>query len=447
MSRRHTSEDGFVLVIAIVLMAVMLALGLAAFAFVDDGSKRARETRERDSSFSLAEGALHAQGFVLARNWPASTSTITYPSFCTSANATTQVCPNRDTLDGATSQTPGAANFTGTDFGGTNTSWKTRVRDNYGVLSDSFDTAQADTSLTGALGTCAAPCARDFNDDKVLWVQARAIVRGKPRNLVAKLKLEQVAENVPQTAVVAGAMKVTNNGGHGGRYIIDATGSSVVVRCTPDPPNGQCTNYESGQVTPTPIGGTPPSLMTPEQIQRFRDRAISDGTWYAGCPPVDKLKGAVVFVENCQNTPNYDGSGGVACTPPDSMGPPCVNTIQNPGILIVRCGELRTTGNWTYVGVVYLANGSDGSCPALVRGSTPATCVGNSLGSDNIFDMQGGSGIWGALVVDGNACILIGSNASPNIKYDKNAFAAAKSYGAVGLVQNTWRELPPGPAF
>lgn len=444
MIRRASSEDGFVVVIAIVLMAIMLSLGLAAFSFVDTGSKRSRESRERDSSFTLADGALQAQGFVLARNWPASTA-LPYPDYCSSADATTQRCPNRDTLDAANSTTPTTANFSGADFGGTNTSWKTRVRDNYGVLADSFDSAQAGAALTGSLGTCAAPCARDFNDDKVLWVQARGIVRGKPRNLVAKLKLEQIPENVPQTAVVAGALKVTNNGNHGGRYVVDAGGSSVVVRCTPDPPNGSCTNYTSGQISPVPIQGAPSPLMTAEQILRFRDRAISDGTHYDSCQDAATLKGAVVFIDNCQSTPNFSGAGGVACTPPDSMGSPCVNTIQKPGILIVRCGELRTTGNWTYVGVVYFVNGSDGSCPALVRGNNK--CQGSSLDSNTVLDMQGGSGIWGALVVDGAACVLIGSNAAPNIKYDKNAFAAAKSYGAVGLVQNTWRELPPGPAF
>jgi Tfp pilus assembly protein PilX len=63
-------EDGWVLVTAIVLMAIMTTVGLSAFAFVDTNQKRARESRERESGLSLAEGALYAQGFALARFWP-----------------------------------------------------------------------------------------------------------------------------------------------------------------------------------------------------------------------------------------------------------------------------------------------------------------------------------------------------------------------------------------
>jgi len=443
MRVRLTADEGFAVVTAIVLMSVMIALGLATFAMVDTGSSRSRESRERDSSFALAEGVLQAQGTILARNWPTPSGTA-YPSSCSSTMATTQRCPNRDTLDAANSATPGVAAFTGPDYGGTNTSWTTRVRDNYGALAESFDSAQAGTALTGSLGTCAAPCSRDFNDDKVLWVQSLGVVRGRPRNIVAKLKLEQVGENVPQTAVVAGALKNTNNGTRNGRYIIDATDSEIVVRCTPDPPNGGCTNYRSGQISPVPLGGNPPPLMTPEQILRFRDRAIADGTHHEGCPPQTGLVGAVVFVENCQDPPSYKGEGSVACDSPPYMDRTCINTIQSPGFLIVRCGALRTTGGWTFVGVVYFVNGSDGSCTP--RGTTPPTCSSNQLDANSVIDMQGGGGIWGALVVDGNACVLIGSNGT-QIKYTKNAFGAAKSYGAVGLVQNTWRELKPVPAL
>lgn len=447
MRARLPAQEGFAVVTAIVLMSVMIALGLATFAMVDTGSSRSRESRERDSSFALAEGVLQAQGAVLARNWPTPAGTA-YPSSCSSAAATTQRCPDRNTLDAANSATPGAAAFSGPDYGGTNTSWTTRVRDNYGALADSFVPAAAGNALTGSLGTCAAPCSRDFNDDKVLWVQALGVVRGRPRNLVAKLKLEQVAENVPQTAVVAGALKNTNNGSRNGRYIIDASDSEIVVRCDPDPDalNPVCTSYRNGQIEPRPVPGNPPPLMTPEQILRFRDRALADGTYHAGCPPLNGLTGAVVFVENCQDPPNYRGDGSVACSPPPYMDRTCINTSQSPGFLIIRCGALRTTGGWTFVGVVYFVNGSDGSCPGQVRGTDPPKCESNSLDSNTVIDMQGGGGIWGALVVDGNACILIGSNGT-QIKYDKNAFGAAKSYGAVGLVQNTWRELAPVPAF
>ena len=52
-------------------------------------------------------------------------------------------------------------------------------------------------------------------------------------------------------------------------------------------------------------------------------------------------------------------------------------------------------------------------------------------------------GVLGALVADGGGCLLVGSN-SLNVKYDANVFNSVTSYGTVGLVQNTWRELKAG---
>ena len=70
----------------------------------------------------------------------------------------------------------------------------------------------------------------DFNGDRQLWVSAKAIVRGRPRTIVARLKLEQLRESVPQAGVVAGALDVTNTGN---KLMVDGTGSSIVVRCSP----------------------------------------------------------------------------------------------------------------------------------------------------------------------------------------------------------------------
>ena len=69
----------------------------------------------------------------------------------------------------------------------------------------------------------------DFNGDRQLWVPAKALVRGRPRTIVARLKLEQLRESVPQAGIVAGALRVTNNGN---KLMVDGTGSSIVVRCT-----------------------------------------------------------------------------------------------------------------------------------------------------------------------------------------------------------------------
>ena len=99
----------------------------------------------------------------------------------------------------------------------------------------------------------------DFNGDNQLWVQAKATVRGKPRSIVARLKLEKLRESVPQAGVVAGALQVTNSGN---KLMVDGTGSTIVVRCAnlADP---NCMQYDAGkgQLTPTPSSTPEPAEL------------------------------------------------------------------------------------------------------------------------------------------------------------------------------------------
>ena len=63
-------EDGWVLVTAVICLALMLTITLASFSLVDTGQTRSREQRERETSLNVAEGALYSQGFTLAQRWP-----------------------------------------------------------------------------------------------------------------------------------------------------------------------------------------------------------------------------------------------------------------------------------------------------------------------------------------------------------------------------------------
>ncbi len=432
-------EEGYAVPIALSVLSIMLVIGLAVLATVDTGSQRTREQRVRESALSLTEGALYSQGAVLARNWPSNLAR-SYLDVCVPATSNDPRCPSKDTLDASNSSQPAVAAFQSTDFL-KDGNWQTWVRDNYGALATAYDPAKANMSLTGAMGTCVGPCKWDFNGDHAMWVQARAKVRDRYRNVVALLKLEELQESVAGRAVVSGAVAITNNGNHGGTYMIDGSGSTVSVRCQPEPAgthNATCTEYETGQITPPPVNANPADMLTPAQINSFRDRAVIDGTYYANCPP-DNLVGQVVFVEKCLTPPNYHGGGGVACTPPTGLKSPCVNTVDRPGLLIVHCGALQANANWTYVGVMYFANKTlaDGSCTQRGNGK----CEGQQLNSNDVLQTTGGFGVWGALVADGMACIKLGSNGM-QFKYDRNVFSAAKSYGTVGLVQNSWRELP-----
>ena len=436
MRNRLREEEGWVLVTSTILLAIMLAMGAGALGLADKGTRDTRQQRERESALALDEGVLYAQGFVLASKWPSAADP--YPASCTEVDLPTNAeCPNKLTLSKA--QGGASANFQDVDHAA-DAKWKTKVRDNGGALNGAYDASKADVAQTGCAVT---PCTYDANGDKRMWVQSRSVVRGKARNVAALLQLEELPEAVPQAGVVAGGIGVSNNGNHGGTPIIDATGSSVIVRCNLANA-GTCVDAEPGQIVPAPVTGAQPSLMTPEQLARMKSRAISDGRYYPGCPTKNAnnkydLRGQVVWIENCYTTVNIANNNETAtCTPPNnSMSSKCVNTPDKPGTVIWHCGVADLQASFTYIGVWYMANNSDGTCaPPGARGD--GACDEDD---DFVMHTNGGFGIWGALSIDGNGCLDVGSNGL-QVKYNGNGFNAIKSYGTVGLVQNTWRELP-----
>jgi hypothetical protein len=459
-------ERGWVLVTATILTTVMLAIGLAAAGLIDADMKRTREQRERETALNLDEGVLYAQSLVLASTWPSSGGNDPdtgeaqyYPATCTSSSAANKRCPNPETLAAANSSTPGSALFTSVDVQkseaaiGKGVSWTTKVRDNGGDLALAFDATKADLPQADCFTN--APCTYDANGDRELWVQSRALARGRPRNVVARLRLEQLAESVPQTAVVSGALQITNRGGHGGTPIIDATGSQVIVRCA-DVSDPSCAKFDDDQIAPgDPQPDTAsPNMMSAAQLQRFKQRAIIDSNYFTGCPGQNgqgyDLSGEVVWVEGCVSTPNLTNKIPTTSCPtaPSGMDKDCVNSENKPGLLIWHCGQADMSGGWTFRGVLYVVNNSDNTCvnnPA--RGTTPPTCSSNpSASAQDAVTTNGGFGVWGAVVVDGNACLKLGSNGL-QVKFDPRVFDAVESYGTVGLVQNTWRELDPNAGF
>ncbi len=156
--------------------------------------------------------------------------------------------------------------------------------------------------------------------------------------------------------------------------------------------------------------------------------------WVENCPSYTTSNSTVT--QDCNpDPPPQPGGGGTG------LADNCINRYGAPGMLIWHCGGASLHGSVTYVGIIYGVNGSDGTCPPSNGPRGNGNCGGNN-NHGNVFEMAGGFGIWGALAVDGEGCLHAGSNAI-QIHFDPNVFSAAASYGAVGLVQNTWRELPP----
>jgi Tfp pilus assembly protein PilX len=409
-------ERGAVLVIAVILTAVMLTFAMAALRLVEVQQQRAVEQRWRESALNLAEGVLFEQGFVLAGAWPGNAAGgAATPTSCTSA-VVRSLCADPNTLAAANSSTPASANFTNADASSA-TSWTSKVRDNGGASADSFATATADATQsgtdarTGAAYVCPGPCNWDANGDLKLWVQAQAIVRERPRSLVALLKREQFSEAFAANGVTAGSFETTNNGN---KTIVDASGSQVVVRCVGA--GSQCTDYTAGksQILPATIVHDPstPSAMIASQLTRFKAAALSanPSTYFTTCPA--SLTGAVVFI---------DLPAATACSDSNNA---TYNSAQQPGIVIMPRGTLSMKGS--LYGLVYMANEQNSSSAVLT--------------------MQANSEIFGGVAIDGPGRLVVGQSSgnSPTITYVPNAFNALRTYGTTGLVQNTWRELAPG---
>jgi hypothetical protein len=128
------------------------------------------------------------------------------------------------------------------------------------------------------------------------------------------------------------------------------------------------------------------------------------------------------------------------------MARTCTNIDDDPGLVIWHCGRADMAGGYTHRGILYMVNNSDGTCPASLGARGDGTCVGQNVDDDrDVLTTSGGFAVWGALAVDGNGCMKIGSNGL-QVRFDANVFDSAQSYGTVGLVQNTWRELRPQDA-
>jgi Tfp pilus assembly protein PilX len=380
-------EDGWALVTAIAVMALMSTLGLAIYAYSDGQTQQSALDRVSESSFNLAEGSLSAQVFRLSRQWPG-TAGGAFPDTCSQASTGTK-CPDASAM---------WRNFDQPDYAA-DAGWVTTVRDNGGPSSSFYD-----EELTNAEPRW------DANDDGRLWVRAQSLVRGQRRTLVALVRVEEVLEQFPRNVITAGRFGTTNNGK---KVIVDTKGPGaqavpLAVRCKKINPG--CLDYDpaKGQVWPDTTqddyGGG--AALDEDALERFRARARASGTYYAnGCP--SNPSGEVVVVEN--GDCSYSNSTGACC-----------NSVASPGLLIIVNGTLSLTGNITFYGIVYMRN---------AQGS-----------SGDVVSIGGTAAIQGAVAIDGGGRLSAGSSKA-NLIWDERVFTVMKSYGSAGIIQNTWREI------
>lgn len=376
--------------VAMMVMAVIMSVGLGVYGYVDSQGKASATERIRESALNLAESALNEQLFLVSRNWPGQ-SQLAYPNCSSSAwaPAQAQVCPDPTAV---------ARSFTTPDYA-RGTSWSTTVRDDSNASLNFYDDRV----------TQAGP-AYDTNSNGKLWLRASATVRGQTRTVIALVQVEQTDDSsvFPHNVITAGKFATSNNGN---KVIVNTQGTAaqaapLAVRCARATPG--CLNYDAGkgQVSPDTTsenyaGG---NALSPQRLDELRARAKANGLYYASCPA--SLPNGLVFIEtgNCSYGANSQYNA-----------PPAP-----PGVLVIANGSLNFGGTSDFYGIIYVANPN------------------NSAG--DLVTTSGNASIQGAIAIDGNGGVVAGSS-KLNVIYDPNAFSALSGYGNAGVVQNTWREL------
>jgi hypothetical protein len=406
---RLADPQGSALVSAMLVMMICIGLTFGAFQLVDNQQGESRKERERESSFTLSEGVLNSQIYLLSRQWPGTTD-LQYPPQCTKATSANALCPDSSTLQ---------KSFTGADFND-GLDWTSEVRDNY---KDPGDPAK-DSSQFYDDATVRSQPRYDANADGIVWVRAQSNIQGRRRTLVALIRAEQLTALFPRNAVVANRITTTNSGA---KTIVKASPSYLVLRCT-GPGGSQIPLQDcrktgkdqqiDGEVRVIP--GQRPAL-SPETVDRFRETAKASGTYYAsGCAPT--LTGAIVFIEVANCGSDYNPPGKTE-----------YNSEASPGVLIIGSGVISFGGNALYNGTIYMINGSDGY-------------PGSTVTNGTVLYTQGTTCIRGTVVIDGPGGIEIGSSGGANrcdgnIQYRAFTNDPLKAFGTAGIVQNSFREI------
>jgi hypothetical protein len=195
----------------------------------------------------------------------------------------------------------------------------------------------------------------------------------------------------------------------------------VVVRCSPVTASGCAQEGKDQQISPAAVESnlTMPDALTPEVVERLRESARANGTYFGAGQCPTSLAGDLVFLEN--PTVCRFGSSGTVW-----------NQKGKPGVVIIGSGSFYFEHARLYA-LVYHVNGSDG-VGAPVASGTPAITIKNN------------GTIEGQVIIDGNGELEVGNNSGGsssigNVIYDANVVNNLKAFGTAGIVQNSFREI------
>jgi Tfp pilus assembly protein PilX len=401
---RARQHEGFALITAIIILTVLIGLGLGLVMLTNNQQRAATTEQSRESAFSLAEAALNAQVFQLARQWPTEKSPA--PTSCSEATSTsTNACPDPSSLNVAAGY-PAAGSCTGTEAWGSalTNRWTTYVR--------------SDTSTSQLFSSAVDRTNPAYdNGDRSVWVRAVGVSRCKAVAVISKVSVQLIPLPFPKNVLTANGFATSNSGT---KEIIKTLGTAkepapVVVRCQSPLTTTTCKVYTKGvQVSPdttTVCTTCSSSTLNATQLESLKSQAQVNGTYFktGTCPAtMSALTGAVTYVEGpC----TLSFTGGEA------------NSKASPGFLVLYNGTLKIGGSGVFYGGIYGVNAQKKA--------------------EDIVTSTGTGGVVGTIAVDGLGTVKLGSSA-PNLVYDPTALNGLKTYGGAAPTPNTFRVLPSG---
>jgi Tfp pilus assembly protein PilX len=433
--RRARNEEGFAVVTAILLLAVILGLGLGLLQFADAQQKASTREQASEAAFNVAEAALNAQVGQLSREWPTAKNPL--PSSCTAGTPEPNDCPSPTDLK--RDPNTGSTTCPGADAWGSPLSnqWTTYVRQD---VTEGPGASLRESSLFNSEAEKPLP-AYASSDAGALWVRAVGVVQCHPVVVVSLVTRQLVTLSFPKDAIAGNWFEVTNKGN---KAIVNRKAAPVSMRCkSPKTKAGKCEEYEEEkeQVSP-PTGGENPKsevmTLTATERETIKSEAQAYGTFYSSshCPTgtnIKELEGVMlptgargpVYIEGC-GAVKIKANGMANCAPPTRVAP--TPEPESPGFLVLANGTLELSGNSTYCGVIYAAN-LENLNEAVVK-------------------LQGGTVVVGGIIVDGEGGIEFGSSGQggnpANLVFDSLAFEDLKISAGAAATRNSFRILPSG---
>lgn len=414
MRRLRSDEGGWAIVTSVVLMAVMLGSSLTMLTLLDSQTKESQVQRTRESSLNLSEEVLNDQVLMLRNDWPSAAAAY---NPCTQATAGPR-CPSPEALPGLQGRADTAADA----------AWTSRVMDNVrpeaGCADNNPATACDPTQSFYSDATHATAPGYDANGDGVLWVRSEATARGKTRRLLALVRAGEQVENILRAPVISGKLEFANNGSSKDFINTGSTGV-VYVRCdSAVVATEACLGYgrQGNRDTKEEIVADFESAVTPARwvdnfsqqkamdaaaLERVRQTAIRNGTYYTSCAQIPTIAGKIVWLERISCS--FQGNGSF-------------NSPEQPGFLVVNGGTLSLRGTLDFYGPIYAPNPDNTSEVAV--------------------DMGGTSSVIGGVIVDGAGKLIVGSSGKGQVTFDEASFDAVRTMSPANITQGSFRELP-----